>query len=170
MNKNFFFRISGNGLFHVVFCQTFSRFLFLTLFCFLVAHIIFNQRSFCRIYPQKGGVFIFSNYVVVAPIFAADYLQNSTLPSAKYPWSICLFSIAKHCGISTTVQYLYYYWKKFFRNIHQMERKTTVSQINRTSSALPRSKTKRRLHTKQNMRIEDSRWCTYLADILQEEV
>ena len=47
--------------------------------------------------------------------------------------------------------------KKIFRNIHQMERKTTVSQINRTSSALPRSKTKQRLHTKQNMRIEDSR-------------
>ena len=62
--------------FMLFFCQTFSRFLFLTLFCSLLAHIIFNQRSFCRIYPQKGGVFIFSNYVVVAPIFAADYLQN----------------------------------------------------------------------------------------------
>ena len=62
--------------FMLFFLSDFSKFLFLTLFCSLVAHIIFNQRSFCRIYPQKGGVFIFSNYVVVAPIFAADYLQN----------------------------------------------------------------------------------------------
>ena len=115
MKKRKYFWISRSDLFHVVFCQTFSRFLFLTLFCSLVAQIIFNHRSFCRIYPRKGGVFIFSNYVVVAPIFAADYLQNSTLPSAKYPWSIwknCLFSIAKHCGISTTVEHLNYRWKK----------------------------------------------------------
>ena len=71
MNKNFFFRISGNGLFHVVFCQTFSRFLFLTLFCSLVAHIIFNQRSFCRIYPQKRWSFHF---------FRTMWLSHQYLP------------------------------------------------------------------------------------------
>ena len=70
-------------------------FVFLSdIFKVLVSNIVLFPRGAYNIQseiilpnlsPKKGGVSIFSNYVVVAPIFAADYLQNSTLPSAKYP-------------------------------------------------------------------------------------
>ena len=149
------------------FCQKFLRFFFLTLFCFLVAHIIFNQRSFCRMYPQKKVEFSFfptmwlSHQYLPRIIFRTILyrLQNilDQYDRTAFSLSQSIVAYQQQYNFCATTE------KKFFRNIHQMERKTTMSQIDRTSSALPRSKTKQRLHTKQNMRIKDSRWCTYLA-------
>ena len=84
MNKNFFLEFLEMIFFMLFFVRLFQDCSKIVLFpC--GAYNTQSEIFLPNLSSKKSGVFIFSNYVVVAPIFAADYLQNSTLPSAKYP-------------------------------------------------------------------------------------